>query len=385
MAMLPAASVSGWYFSHPESRYFGVGRIGRDQVHDLARRKGRGGGNGTLVVRQSGRLSPSVNLRLGSSDMERQPQEEPMEALDTLAPARHLEGIQEHDLCILIRLEDRLFALPADLTEAMLQLPEVVPVPGQSPSLRGLMRFRERVIPLIDMRRCANLVTSAQMDKELKEMLEARFQDHRNWVAELEAAMVEGRAFKGTTDPNLCKFGQWLNSQEVRELTIRTQFQRIRSAHETLHAAAHLVMRHLEEGRIEEARREVAHTRDISLTRIGELFNELQLLYQRTRREIALVLRMDGQRLALAVDAVVAVERLRPDTLQDLDVGGMPASRLVNSVARRAREDTLVQVLNLEELLRMVSQTPWWPRPLRPRACSHGIIRRVARRIPEKS
>ncbi len=39
-AMLPAASVSGFYFSHPGARYFGTGRIGRDQVEDYARRKG---------------------------------------------------------------------------------------------------------------------------------------------------------------------------------------------------------------------------------------------------------------------------------------------------------------------------------------------------------
>ncbi|HRF43899.1 MAG TPA: methionine synthase [Candidatus Competibacteraceae bacterium] len=39
-AMTPAAAVSGWYFSHPEARYFGVGRLGRDQVADYARRKG---------------------------------------------------------------------------------------------------------------------------------------------------------------------------------------------------------------------------------------------------------------------------------------------------------------------------------------------------------
>ena len=39
-AMWPAASVSGWYFSHPEARYFGVGKIGRDQVRDYAARKG---------------------------------------------------------------------------------------------------------------------------------------------------------------------------------------------------------------------------------------------------------------------------------------------------------------------------------------------------------
>ncbi len=39
-AMSPGASVSGWYFSHPEARYFGVGRIERDQVEDYALRKG---------------------------------------------------------------------------------------------------------------------------------------------------------------------------------------------------------------------------------------------------------------------------------------------------------------------------------------------------------
>jgi 5-methyltetrahydrofolate--homocysteine methyltransferase len=39
-AMHPASSVSGFYFAHPEARYFGVGMIGRDQVEDYARRKG---------------------------------------------------------------------------------------------------------------------------------------------------------------------------------------------------------------------------------------------------------------------------------------------------------------------------------------------------------
>ncbi len=39
-AMWPGSAVSGLYFSHPESRYFGLGRIDRDQVEDYARRKG---------------------------------------------------------------------------------------------------------------------------------------------------------------------------------------------------------------------------------------------------------------------------------------------------------------------------------------------------------
>jgi 5-methyltetrahydrofolate--homocysteine methyltransferase len=56
-AMWPAASVAGWYFAHPGSHYFGVGRIARDQVEDYARRKG-------MTIADAERwLSPSLGYR----------------------------------------------------------------------------------------------------------------------------------------------------------------------------------------------------------------------------------------------------------------------------------------------------------------------------------
>ena len=39
--MMPAASVSGLYFAHPQARYFTVGRLGEDQIASYARRKGQ--------------------------------------------------------------------------------------------------------------------------------------------------------------------------------------------------------------------------------------------------------------------------------------------------------------------------------------------------------
>ena len=41
LAMYPTAAVSGFYFAHPKSKYFGVGRVAKDQITDLARRKSR--------------------------------------------------------------------------------------------------------------------------------------------------------------------------------------------------------------------------------------------------------------------------------------------------------------------------------------------------------
>jgi 5-methyltetrahydrofolate--homocysteine methyltransferase len=57
MAMWPGASVSGWYFSHPQSQYFVLGRIGRDQVHDYAKRKG------WTVAQAEKWLSPNLGYR----------------------------------------------------------------------------------------------------------------------------------------------------------------------------------------------------------------------------------------------------------------------------------------------------------------------------------
>jgi len=53
-AMWPAASVSGWYFAHPDSHYFGLGKIGQDQVEDYAARSG--------ITRENAERILSANL-----------------------------------------------------------------------------------------------------------------------------------------------------------------------------------------------------------------------------------------------------------------------------------------------------------------------------------
>jgi 5-methyltetrahydrofolate--homocysteine methyltransferase len=55
LAMYPTAAVSGWYFSHPDAKYYGIGKIAKDQVEDYAARKG-------MTVEETERwLSPVLN------------------------------------------------------------------------------------------------------------------------------------------------------------------------------------------------------------------------------------------------------------------------------------------------------------------------------------
>jgi 5-methyltetrahydrofolate--homocysteine methyltransferase len=61
-AMDPPSSVSGWYFAHPSARYFGIGRLGRDQVEDYAGRKG-------MTLEEAERwLSPNLGYEPGGEE-----------------------------------------------------------------------------------------------------------------------------------------------------------------------------------------------------------------------------------------------------------------------------------------------------------------------------
>jgi 5-methyltetrahydrofolate--homocysteine methyltransferase len=65
LAMWPAAAVSGWYFSHPESQYFAVGKIAQDQVADYARRAG------VKLPAAEANLAPNLGYLAGSKNNRR--------------------------------------------------------------------------------------------------------------------------------------------------------------------------------------------------------------------------------------------------------------------------------------------------------------------------
>ena len=61
-AMFPTAAVSGFYFSHPDARYFSVGKVARDQLESYAKRKG-------MSVAEAERwLAPNLGYDPGEAD-----------------------------------------------------------------------------------------------------------------------------------------------------------------------------------------------------------------------------------------------------------------------------------------------------------------------------
>jgi len=83
LAMWPGSSVSGIYYSHPQSEYFGVGKIARDQVEDYAERIG------ATVDETERSLEPVLNYIPAS---EPQPPAPAEDDITSLPPAQHPPG-----------------------------------------------------------------------------------------------------------------------------------------------------------------------------------------------------------------------------------------------------------------------------------------------------
>jgi len=89
--------------------------------------------------------------------------------------------------------------------------------------------------------------------------LMARLDDHRCWVQKVSEAIITGRTELGVeTDPNLCAFGKWLNSQEARDYaqgapTLAAIFNDIKPPHDKLHESAVEIQAALRAGQREKA------------------------------------------------------------------------------------------------------------------------------------
>jgi chemotaxis signal transduction protein len=79
---------------------------------------------------------------------------------------------------------------------------EVASIPNMPDFVRGAINLRGRVMPLVDLRKRLGMVSASEETSEFIRLMMQREQDHKNWLAELEASVRERREFKLTTDPH---------------------------------------------------------------------------------------------------------------------------------------------------------------------------------------
>lgn len=252
---------------------------------------------------------------------------------------------------VIFRLDGQCYGLPVDETYEMLVVPEVTALPQAPEYLRGMINLRGQVMPLVDLRRRLGLVTARQDRESLVQMLEQREQDHKNWLAELEASVRERRAFRLTTDPHQCAFGKWYDAFQTDDLRLSGNLLKFDAPHKRIHQVGREVMDLMARKEHEAALALIDRTRDTALGKLVTLFGEVRDIVRKSQTEIAVVTQRQGRLLAVTVDAVDAVEELQPDSVERMQGGlsGMAAS-LVGRIGRRQEGGAMVLLLDLGRL-----------------------------------
>lgn len=219
---------------------------------------------------------------------------------------------------------------------------------------RGVTLVRGRLLPVVDVRVRFGLPTSAAELDALVRLLDAREQDHRAWLAELEASVREQRPFGLATDPRRCKFGQWYYGFRSDDAVVRGELAKFEEPHARIHALADVVAARAADGRLDEALALVERARRGVLAELIELFERTRAVLREQHREIGVAVRTAAGAVVLAVDSAEAVTDLDaiPGDADPVRARTVPL-RGVSALARwRERKDPvlLLDVAGLSSL-----------------------------------
>ena len=211
---------------------------------------------------------------------------------------------------LIFAVKNRLFGLSTQFVQEMLAVPAITHIPDAPEWVRGVINIRGKVYKLIDMRMRMGIASREQEITELTNSLSEREKEHKHWIDELEACVKEEREFTLGVDPHACKFGTWYDNYKTDDTVVGMELKKFDRPHKAIHATAEQVLELAAEGKKEDALSIIEARRNGELTTMINLFSSIKEILHETNREIAVIVELEQDSFALAVDSVEAVEQV---------------------------------------------------------------------------
>jgi len=201
----------------------------------------------------------------------------------------------------------------------IIRMPEITKLPNAPDFIKGLIRLRDDIIPLVDIRNKLGLKSIEDEDNEFFEMLHAREQDHINWVNELKNCVYEKRKFTLTTDPHQCKFGKWYDKFETSNILVSNFLEKFESPHKKIHSIGRIIIDLMNDDKYDKAKSMVEVDAKKELEELVSLFSELKQVISKSHREFAVIFEIDGQYRAFIADKIDQIVSISVDDIEQSD------------------------------------------------------------------
>lgn len=258
---------------------------------------------------------------------------------------------------IIFKLGNRYFGVYSIFVTEMVVLPKLNRIPQVPDYIRGVMKLRDKVITVADLRKILKMPTVQTETENLIELLKEREQDHKNWLAELEASVRESRVFKLAVDPHQCKFGKWYDSYKAPNIILENHMKKFDAPHKRIHSLAGEVIDLVKSEEHGQAYRRIEETRHGILAELVNLFETARKLLHESMTEISMVLHHEDKTIGISVDSVESVEYLQEESVQDIPgFSGRLQNHLVGKTAKNIKGDKFILLVNAQLLFEGVEE-----------------------------
>jgi chemotaxis signal transduction protein len=254
------------------------------------------------------------------------------------------------------------YAVPVSCIEELVceEAIQAVSLPGMNKAVTGLVRWREQILPRLDLRTVLGLQPMSQQTAELLQTLTQREADHVNWLKELEASVEEDRPFTLATDPHKCAFGKWYDhvrsDDQLRDAFTNRNvgLLRVLNAFDQPHAEIHGIAQEVEalkkQGHREQAHELINKTRENVLSAMVKLFNDARGFIQKLHRSMTIILHHGQDRVCLVIDSIDLIIEVEDTSLETIETPA-EASGLQLRVSRYDEDQNLVMHIEPSDLI----------------------------------
>ncbi|MBN2714201.1 MAG: chemotaxis protein CheW [Deltaproteobacteria bacterium] len=217
---------------------------------------------------------------------------------------------------VLFTLQKQQYGMPIRDLLQMVVLDRVATQATAPDTVRGLINLRDRIVPVVDTRKCLGMTTKLSQLNAFVEMMQTRKQDHINWLDELIASVEEEREFKLTRDPHQCAFGKWYDSYKTDNAVFGMHLAKFDAPHRRIHQLADDVEGLICNGEMKCAHKLIEKTRDNELKTMIGLFDGVEEVLKSAEKEIVLIMNRDERLLGFIVDDVYTIRDIPPENVQ---------------------------------------------------------------------
>ncbi|MDD3237187.1 MAG: chemotaxis protein CheW [Candidatus Gastranaerophilales bacterium] len=243
---------------------------------------------------------------------------------------------------LVFRLYNNKYAIPGKEVSSLFQIPDVTVLQNYDKKVRGLIKYQNKIIQLIDIKKVLNIKSTQDEIKEFEELMDARLQDHVVWLKRLEEKVLNDSNDELVTDPHECAFGKWYDSYNPESYNILfiSTFKKFDRPHKAIHQIAHKVDELLKTGEKQKAIDLIKAVKDTDLKQMIEYFDIIKQSFKESKKEIVIAFTNGDTILSFPVDEVMSIEDIK-DISEETVTNSSVNSNFITAVGKRKNEEVV--------------------------------------------